>query len=171
MRSLLFMIYGLIALRLPRKLGGRSLRAVLGKALLGSCGSGVVIEKGTVLHQKLFLGDRVQVGADCRFMIAGRVELHDDVLLAPEVVFVDSNHSFGRLDIPIKDQGQSQAKPIVVEKGAWIGIRATILPGVRIGEGAIVGAGAVVAKTVPAYGIAIGNPARLVGSRRDVRES
>jgi acetyltransferase-like isoleucine patch superfamily enzyme len=104
-------------------------------------------------------------------MIGGRVTLGDDVLLAPEIIFVDSNHNWDRLDVPIKDQGSMSPQPIVVEQGAWIGIRAVILPGVRIGQGAIVGAGAVVTRDIPEYAIAAGNPAKVVRFRKAPQEA
>lgn len=58
------------------------------------------------------------------------------------------------------------AKPVTIEDYAWIAVNAIILPGVTIGRGAVVGAGAVVAKDVPPYGLAVGNPARIFESRR-----
>jgi acetyltransferase-like isoleucine patch superfamily enzyme len=61
-------------------------------------------------------------------------------------------------------------KPVVVEDHVWIGARAIILPGVTLGEGCVIGAGAVVTKDVPPYTIAVGNPARVVRERtRDLR--
>src|SRR5262249_37357736 len=60
-------------------------------------------------------------------------------------------------------------KPIVIEDHVWIGARATILPGVTIGKGAIITAGAVLTRDVDAFGIAAGVPARLVGTR-DLRD-
>lgn len=113
----------------------------------------------------------MQIGADCRFMIGGSVTLGDDVLLAPEIVFVDGNHRWDRTDIPIKDQGGLPPRPIVVERGAWIGIRAIVLPGVHVGEGAIIGAGAVVSRDVPSFSIVAGNPARVVRHRRPEESS
>jgi maltose O-acetyltransferase len=166
-----FLIYMLFAVWLPRSCGGRALRSSLSRHLLGKQGRDLVLEKGTLPHKRLFVGDRVQIGADCRFMIGGRVTLGDDVLLAPEIIFVDSNHNWDRLDVPIKDQGSMSPQPIVVEQGAWIGIRAVILPGVRIGQGAIVGAGAVVTRDIPEYAIAAGNPAKVVRFRKAPQEA
>ena len=170
MKWWMLFVYGLLASWLPRVAGGRWFRYLLARRILARCGRDVVIEKHARLHPRLEVGDRVQIGAGCRFMIGGRVVLDDDVLLAPEVAFVDTSHRWNRLDVPIKAQGFSEPRPIVVGKGAWIGLRATILPGVHIGEGAIVGAGAVVFRNVAAYAIAIGNPAQVV-QRRVTRET
>jgi acetyltransferase-like isoleucine patch superfamily enzyme len=56
-------------------------------------------------------------------------------------------------------------KPVTIESNVWIGARAIILPGVRVGEGAVIGAGSVVSKDIPPYTIAVGNPARVIKDR------
>lgn len=157
----LHVAYRLIAQRCPRKLGGRVLRRLVGGTLFESCGTELVLESGTVPSPRVRVGNRVQIGANTRFMIGSRLTLEDDVLLAPEIVFIDINHESVDLNTPIKQQGWRTPRPIHVGAGAWIGYRAMILPGVSIGEGAIVGAGSVVTRSVPAYAIVAGNPAIL----------
>ena len=76
-------------------------------------------------------------------------------------------HQFSRTDIPMRLQGHRQYQPVLIEDDVWIGARAIILPGLRIGKGAIVGAGSVVTKDVPPYAICVGNPARVIKSRID----
>ena len=61
-------------------------------------------------------------------------------------------------------QGYLKPQPVVIEDDVWIGARVIFLPGVRVGRGAIVGAGAVVTKDVPDYALVVGNPARVVGT-------
>jgi len=165
MKAWMLFCYGLFASWVPRAVGGRHIRYLFARGILARCGRCVVVEKHARLHPRLEVGDRVQIGAGCQFMIGGQVVLGDDVLLGPEVAFVDTNHRWNRLDVPIKEQGFAAPRPIFVGKGAWIGLRATILPGVHIGEGAIVGAGAVVMRNVAAYAIVIGNPAHVVQHR------
>lgn len=95
----------------------------------------------------------------------GLIELRDEVSVAPLASFVATSHpndSFIDREYEIH-----QEKPILVDRGAWIGTGAVILPGVTIGEGAIIGAHAVVTHTVPPYSIVAGVPARLIG---DVRQ-
>ncbi|MBX9578562.1 MAG: acyltransferase [Chthoniobacterales bacterium] len=61
-------------------------------------------------------------------------------------------------------------KPVIIESNVWIGARAIILPGVTVGEGAVIGAGAVVTKSVPPYKVAAGNPARIINERsKDIK--
>ena len=76
------------------------------------------------------------------------------------------NHAFDRTDIPMNQQGFTPEKPIVIEDDVWIGARVIILPGVHIGTGAVVGAGAVVTKDVPDYAVVGGNPARILKMRK-----
>jgi len=161
----LHVTYRLFALHCPRRLGGRVLRRVLGRSLFGACGANLILERGTVPSARVKVGDRVQIGANTRFMIGGGLTLCDDVLLAPEVVFIDINHQSENPGIPIKDQGWLAPKPITIGAGAWIGFRAMILPGVEIGGGAVVGAGAVVTRSIPSGAIAVGNPAAIKGYR------
>ena len=96
---------------------------------------------------------------------AGSIATGDDVYLAPLVQMLAVNHVYHDTTKPISHQGIT-TQGIVVEDGAWIGGGAIILDGVRIGRNAVVGAGAVVTKDVPAYTIVAGNPARVM---RDLR--
>ena len=69
--------------------------------------------------------------------------------MAPEVVFITRNHRFQDSSITILSQGSDDEKPIFVEDDVWIGRRVMVMPGVRIAQGAVIGAGAVVTKNVP----------------------
>lgn len=163
--KLLLAMYKVLADWVPRALGGRSLRSFFAAMMFRSCGSGLVLEKNNTPHRNAVVGNNVQIGASCRFMIGGQITLEDDVLLAPEVVFVDTNHKMSLLDIPIHRQGSEAPKPIVIRQGAWIGIRAIILPGVEVGANSVVAAGAVVVSDVPEFAIVGGNPAKFIKSR------
>jgi acetyltransferase-like isoleucine patch superfamily enzyme len=78
------------------------------------------------------------------------------------------SHVFADANVPIKDQGISY-QGITIEDNVWIGSKATILDGVVIGMGAIIGAGAVVTNFIPPYSIAVGVPAKVVGTREKVQ--
>ena len=93
----------------------------------------------------------------------GRVRIGDYVLIAQEVVIADSFATFPPRETSVWEESP-EIEAIVVEDDAWLGSRSILLPGARIGAGAIVGAGAVVDFDVPPYAIVAGNPANIVGS-------
>lgn len=116
--------------------------------------------------ERIVLGSGVRVGEGC-FLWAGdatgRIRIGDDVLLAPGVFITASNYATvaGRR---IDDRSTREAD-VVVGDDVWLGARAVVLPGVRIGDGAVVGAGAVVTKDLPPNAVAVGVPARVVAWR------
>ncbi len=69
-------------------------------------------------------------------------------------------------DRPVTEQGWRDVGPIEVGRNCWIGMSALILPGVRIGDGCVLGAGAVLTRDLDDYTVAVGNPARAIRSRR-----
>ena len=92
------------------------------------------------------------------------IEIGDNVIMGPRINLLAENHGFDRTDVPIKEQGVRRSF-IKIEDDCWIGLNAVILQGVTLGHGCIVGAGAVVTKSVPPWSIAVGVPARVVGRR------
>ncbi len=111
---------------------------------------------------QLVIGDRCQINQNTQIKTA---VIGNDVMIAPGVVFLDRMHCFDRLDIPMARQGETKRKPVIVEDDVWIGQNAILMPGVRVGRGAIVGAGAVVTKDVPSMAIVAGVPARVIRYR------
>jgi acetyltransferase-like isoleucine patch superfamily enzyme len=103
------------------------------------------------------IGQNVFINFDCTFLALGGITIEDDVLIGPKVSLVTENHP---LD-PEQRKGLI-GKPIRIRKNAWIGANATILPGVTIGENAVVAAGAVVSKDVPDNTIVGGIPAKFI---------
>ncbi len=109
---------------------------------------------GVFIEGDVVVGDRVTVKSG--------VQLWDGIVLE-EDVFVGPNATFTNDRLPRSRHWLSEYPSTVVRAGASIGANATILPGIEIGRGAMVGAGAVVTHTVPPYAIAVGNPARIKG--------
>lgn len=103
------------------------------------------------------IGRNVFINHACSFLDMGGITLEDDVLIGPRVNLVTENHP-----MEPADRRSMLTKPIVIKRGAWIGAGATILPGVAIGENAIVAAGAVVSKDVAANTVVGGVPARMI---------
>lgn len=81
------------------------------------------------------------------------------------VYIYTQNHCLDRVDIHMDQQGVSAEKAVIIEDDVWIGSRVTILPGVKIGRGSIIGAAAVVTKDVPPYSVVAGNPAKIMKRR------
>ncbi|WP_125579298.1 DapH/DapD/GlmU-related protein [Lacticaseibacillus suibinensis] len=103
------------------------------------------------------IGANVFINRDCFFVDLGGIILDDGVLLGPRVTLISVNHS--------EDPTQRRdlvLKAVHIKTGAWLGANVTVLPGVTIGEHAIVGAGAVVTKDVPANTIVAGVPAQVI---------
>ena len=105
------------------------------------------------------LGKNVFINHACSFLDMGGITLEDNVLIGPKVNLITENHP-----IEPKDRKALICRPILVKSNAWIGAAATILPGVTIGENAIVAAGAVVTSDVRSNTVVAGMPARVVKS-------
>jgi len=105
------------------------------------------------------IGNDVFINHACSFLDMGGITIEDHVLIGPKVNLITENHP---LD-PINRRALI-CKPITIKQNAWIGAASTILPGVTIGENAIVAAGAVVSKDVPANAIVGGVPAKFIKS-------
>jgi len=103
------------------------------------------------------IGKNVFINACCRFQDQGGIEIGDGSLIGHNTTIATLNHDFH----PAKRQNLTP-RPVKIGKNVWIGSDCTILPGVEIGDGAIIGAGSVVTKSIPANTIAVGNPARVI---------
>lgn len=153
-----------------RMIGGISkwIRAESGKLYLEKCGANVNIYPHAHFSSKIELGNNSDIGIYSE--INGRTIIGNDVIMGPRCVIYTVNHSIDRVDIPIKYQGVSEEKTVIIGDGVWIGYGVTILPGVHIGKGSVIGAGAVVAKDIPDWSVAVGNPAKVVKNRKVCNE-
>lgn len=86
-------------------------------------------------------------------------------MLAPDVVLLDRTHVFSAIDVPMANQGSGPRLLTEIGSDVWIGQRAIVMPGIKIGQGAIIGAGAVVTCDVPSWSISVGVPAKVVRMR------
>ncbi len=113
------------------------------------------------------LGAGCFVGKGCEFNISHRLTVGENTLIAAGSRFIDHNHGIAA-GAPIKQQPETSA-PITIGPDVWIGANSLILQGVTIGEGAVVAAGSVVTRSVPAFTVVAGSPARPLRDRRQPR--
>jgi acetyltransferase-like isoleucine patch superfamily enzyme len=130
-------------------------------------GDGVFVGRNTILSCKngdIDLADGVNIGFNCEIFSASRVTIGRSVLMAAYSYVIGGDHDFSDPSKTVLEQARTSAG-VTVGEGVWIGAGAKILDGVTIGDGAVIGTGAVVRESVPASAIAVGIPARVVGSR------
>ena len=108
-----------------------------------------------VCFDKVKIGNNVMIMPDCLMMSRGGITIDDDVMIAANAQLISNNHD-------LHDHALLLCKPVHICRNAWIGAGATILPGVTVGENAVVAAGAVVTKDVEANTIVGGNPAKFI---------
>jgi acetyltransferase-like isoleucine patch superfamily enzyme len=142
-------------------------RVVLGNNVYISGKIGIGFNSSLGLNPELSIGDHTFIGHQCSFNLAKGIQIGNHCLLAGGTKFYDNDgHPLDtvqrRQALPVRTE---DVLPIVVGDDVWIGADCKILKGVRIGDGAIVGAGSVVTQDVPAGTIVAGNPAKLVSSR------
>ena len=115
-------------------------------------------------HPTLRIGNRVFIGTNFTCSVAREIIIEDDVLISSDCVI--SDYSGHPTDPGARAGGgqvdSSEVRAVHIGRNAWIGRRVIILPGVTIGEGAIVGAGTVVTRDVPPYQLCVGNPGRVI---------
>jgi acetyltransferase-like isoleucine patch superfamily enzyme len=143
--------------------------------------SSIIIGNNCLIHgtlvteideSKILIKNNVFIGGGTILDCVRSIIIEDDVLISYQCILADSdNHSVSysvrRSDLATwkekkHDWTHIKSSPILISKGAWIGARVIILKGVRIGEGAVIGAGSVVTKDIPAWAIAAGNPANVI---------
>jgi acetyltransferase-like isoleucine patch superfamily enzyme len=109
----------------------------------------------------LRIGDECFLGDECLLDLAEGIEMAEQVTLAERVLIL-THTNVGYADHPLQRHFPAKAAPVVLERGCFLGARALVLPGVRIGSGAFVAAGSVVTEDVPARSLVAGVPARVV---------
>ena len=132
-------------------------------------GPGAAISPNAVFSnaRNITIGARVSLGARCHLWAgpgAGRIVIGDDVLFGPEVMVTAASYRHGDGQ-PVTAQAMDEAD-VTIGDDVWLGTRAVVLPGARIGAGSVIGAGALVRGEIPPFSIAVGAPARVVGRRR-----
>ena len=143
----------------------RTIRRVICRPLFDTCGEKINVEKGAYFANGggISIGSGSGIGVNCR--IHGPLQIGDNVMMGPDVVILTHTHNIERTDIPMGSQGSRVAK-VVIGNDVWIGMRSIIMPGVKIGNGVVIGAGAVVTKDIPDYAVVGGVPAKIIRFRK-----
>lgn len=148
----------------PGTIGAR-LNRLLVRRIFRQCGRGVNVRPGVYFGsgRNLSLGDDSMLGQNSIIGSTAEVRIGNDVMMGPEVLIYTSNHGTAR-GIPMRRQ-PLECAPVSIGNDVWIGARCIILPGVTIGEGAVLAAGAVVTSDVPANAVVGGVPAKVLKYR------
>lgn len=161
-----WLFYTHIASKIPYFVGQKIRKPIL-EVLLGKIGNGTTISTDVKLisPQNINLGDNV--GITNKVMLDGRggIIINDYTIIGFESIILTRTHQYTDENMPIRSQTQ-HSMPVQIGKDVWIGARSIILPGVKIGDGAIVGANAVVTRDVTPNTIVGGIPAKFIKYRK-----
>jgi len=171
LKNIALLFYYLIAKRFPTQPVpgykiGYAVRRFLAGFIFEECGNNIIIKqhayfgKGTGIK----IGDNSQIGE--KSFIGAYTKIGKDVIMAPEVLIWSFAHSFDRTDIPINQQGNTDINPVTIGDDVWIGQRVIVMPGIKIGSHAIIGAGSIVTKNIPEWAIVAGIPAKIIRMRK-----
>lgn len=143
------------------------IRDLFFRATLKKFGKNGFIDYGVYIRYpfKVSIGNNVWINRNCSLYPSAQVKqaeivIGNNVAIGPETSIFSAGHDYMQLHLP------DIAKTIKIGDYVWIGGRSIILPGVEIGEGAVVGAGSVVTKNIDPYTIVAGNPAKIIKKRR-----
>lgn len=148
------------------------------KRELATCGEKVYISRGTKLYgtPNIYLGNNVSFGENNLLMTTrAKIKMGNHIMTGPNVSIITGNHRIDLIGRYMNTVSNDEKLPennqdVIIEGDNWIGAGAIILNGVKIGIGAVVGAGAVVTKDVPPYTIVGGVPAKVIGNRFNEKE-
>ena len=143
--------------------GQKRARLFFAKFYMSQCGHNCNIQKQTTFSSRCKIGDNSGIGRYST--LYGPVTIGNNVMMGPYCTIYTQNHAFGDLSTPMNTQGFTPEEPVCIDDDVWIGGHCIILPGVKIGQGAIIGAGSVVTHDVPNYAIVGGNPANVIKYR------
>lgn len=120
---------------------------------------------GKQYHPCLTVGNNVFINSYCHIGCINKIVIGNNVMIGSGVLITDHQHgTLADSDIPVADRKLVSKGAVVIEDNVWIGEHVCILSGVTIGEGSIIGANAVVTKSIPAHSLAVGVPATVIES-------
>jgi acetyltransferase-like isoleucine patch superfamily enzyme len=142
---------------------GIGIRYMLVARLAKKCGSNVAVFEGAYLFEleNMSIGNNVSIHQMCYISAAGGISIGNDVAIAHGTTIMSSEHNYSDASVPIRDAG-GHCAPVTIANNVWVGAGVKILAGVTVGERAVIGAGSVVVREVPARSVVAGVPARLL---------
>lgn len=138
------------------------------KEKLNVCGAKVYIGENVelVYPERISIDSNVHIQQGCKFFGGGGISIGQGTILAHDIQIFSQNHYYDGEDLKYLPYDEKFInKKVVIGKYVWVGARASILPGVRIGDGAVIGAGAVVSRDIPECAVVGGNPASIIKYR------
>lgn len=170
MHKLKLIIYYLIVAKLPNSRFGNIFRKI---RIWYVCDILKIMQKddGNFFEENVYIGNgkNITIGKHCHInenvFIQGAT-IGNYVMIAPNVTILNGSHKFDRVDMPMIMQGEEKELNPIIEDDVWIGRNTIIMPKISIGQGSIIGAGAVVAKNVESFTIVGGVPAKLIRKRK-----
>jgi maltose O-acetyltransferase len=142
------------------------IRNFLFRKAFRNAGKTFFIRSFTWFHypQNFSIGNNSLIGARSHIFCDDFVTIGDNIMTGPELIIYTSEHNFSSKEVLFTKQGTSHA-PVSIGNDVYIGARVIILPGVKIGNGAVIGAGALVKDDIPEYAVAVGVPAKVIKYR------
>lgn len=133
-----------------------------------SCGKWVLLQENVIIRgrENLHLGNNCCFSYNVFLSAKGGIKIGDNVLIGPSSKIYSDNHIHSNPEELITNQGW-EYKEVTIDDDVWIGADCFIKPGVHIGKSAVISAGSVVFKSLPPFSISAGNPARVVGWRKN----
>ena len=130
-----------------------------------SLGNKIVIRDMAWLYAgadaQLIIQSNCEIGHFFHIVSIKKVVIEESVLIADKVFISDSTHNFSNIERPIREQGVSATKEVIIGTGSWLGEHVSVL-GVSIGKHCVIGANTVVTHDIPDFSIAVGNPAKVI---------
>lgn len=159
-------LYNELLRHLPDRVGTPLRTEYLRRRKAAAFGPGSSVSRGCRIlrPESLRIGAGVRVARDVTMDARGGLVLDDHALVGFESVLLTYTHNADRIGVPIQDQGFWSA-PVTIGPRAWLGMRVMVLPGVTVGEDAIVASGAVVTRDVPPRTVVAGVPAEVLRER------
>jgi acetyltransferase-like isoleucine patch superfamily enzyme len=143
-----------------------AVRRELYGSFFATVGRGLAVHDNVLIKypDEITLGDHVTINPGCIIVGKGGLTIGSHAMIGAGTKIVTTAHVTTRTDVPMRQQGMT-ATPIVIEDDVWFGFDVIVLPGAVIRKGCVIGAGSVVTDEIPAYAIAAGAPARVIGTR------